>query len=69
MTTSPHHGGIWVENGWVKFRLLDEENDPIEGKMVRLAVTDPQELAQDMCEEYRVPIHGSEELDFQTIEP
>lgn len=65
----PHHGGIWVEYGWVRFRLYDENNTIIHGSEFPTEKADPQELAEDMFQEHGVPIHGSEELDFQTIEP
>jgi hypothetical protein len=65
----PHHGEVWIEDDLIRARLVDDNNFTIYSKMVKDSDTQPQELAQSMCEEHEVPIHGGEFLDFKTIKP
>jgi len=65
----PHHGEVWVEDDMIRARLVDQDNFTIYSKMVTDSGTQPREVAQNMCREHEVPIHGGELLDFKTIKP
>jgi len=63
-----HIGMVHIENGFLKYRIVNDNNTPITGSET-LQWDDPHKFAQKLCQIYGVPIYGAESVDFKEVKP
>jgi len=67
-TDNADHGLLYIEKGALNFTLRDENDRQLDGHEL-FTWDDPKSYAEKMAKFYRVPIHGTEQMKFQTVKP